>query len=250
MTLRNARVLDRLVDGVGSPRVLALAVVLVAVVGAWNVLLDSLLTATGVAAAAGVVYAVRLPVSAGVAAAGLAAATLLGTAALTALVRAFARDADPLGGSGGLGEAALAYGRSLVVAVGGTLAVAVGLVLLVLPGLVVLVHLPFAFVAVAAEGRSVAEAVGVTWWRVEGNRPGVVALVAAVGALPVAVAVAGPFVVGASPTVDLVAGVLVTGLAGVVGAAAFTATAETLDADATADRATAGRGRSATSRQL
>lgn len=250
MSLRNARIVDRLVDGMASTRVFALAVALVAVVGAWNVLLNTFVTATGAAAVVGVAYDVTLPLTANASSAGLVVATFLGVVVLTALVRAFATDPDPLGGDTGPYGTLLVYWRALVVAVVGGLGALVGLALLVVPGLVVVVHLPFAFVAVAAEGHTIDEAVELASTRVENNRPGVVGLLVAILALPFVVGVAVSLTAVLTPVAELAAGVTAIGLAGVFGAAAFTAAAETFGTDANDGPMQTGRTRSGTSRQL
>ena len=122
-------------------------------------------------------YVVTAPLTPLGASALFVAAGVLTVCALGAFVRS-------VGGTGSaeleptsFAETVRRFARATVVAFVGTLAAAFGLLLFVLPGLVVLVYLPFVFVAVVLDGRSVGGAVEVSHTRVSA-RPGLVAATA------------------------------------------------------------------------
>ncbi|MFB6195906.1 MAG: hypothetical protein ABEI80_07020 [Haloplanus sp.] len=246
MTLQDTSA-GRGIDGIGV-RVFALVAALLVTIAAWNVALNTVLARTGLATAVETTYAATLPLSTVEAAVVVAAASVAVIVVLAALVRAFAPDTDALGGSETATATVLAYARAVVVAVVGTLAAAVGLAAIVVPGLLVIVHLPLVFVAVAADGESIRRAVDRAWTRARGNRARVVALLLAVGAVPLAVAVIATLTTLLSPPVELAVGVVVTTGAAAAGAAAFTAITASLDGDSGQSRT--DRVAPATSRQL
>lgn len=236
-------------SGAARSRVAALVVTLFVVVAAWNALLNTVLTRSGLAATLQVAYDLTVPLSAAGAGVGLLVATVAVAVVLAALARTFAPDADALGGGETVGQTTLAYGRATVVAVGGVVVAAVGLGLLVVPGLVVLVHLPLAFVAVAADGVPIGRAVGRTWTRARGARARLVAVVLAVAAVPLALAVIATLTALLPPVVELALGVLVTVAAAAAGVAAFVALDDSLG-DSSGGTARTDRVAPSTSRQL
>ncbi|GAB6860488.1 hypothetical protein ACFR97_08875 [Haloplanus litoreus] len=215
-------------DGVGS-RLAVLVVALLAVDAAWNVLFNTLLVRSGLAARMQVVYDLTLPLTTLGAVGGLVAAGVAGVAVLAAMARVFAPDTDALGGGETPVETVFAYGRAIVVAVVGVVAAGIGLAALVVPGLVVLVHLPLVFVAVATDGESIATAVDRTWTRARGNRARIAAIALAVVAVPLALVVVATLTALLSPAVELAVGVVVTAAAATAGVAAFTGIADSLD---------------------
>jgi hypothetical protein len=235
--------------GTSRTRAAALVLTLFGVVAAWNVLLNTLLVRSGVAATLQVAYDPTVPLSAVGSVAGFAFVTVAAVAVLAALARAFAPDADALGVSETIGETVLAYARAVVVAVGGVVAAALGLALLVVPGLVALVHLPLVFVAVAAGGDPIGRAIERTWTRARGSRPRIAAVALAVAAVPLALAVIATLTALLSPMVELVLGVLVTAVAAAAGVAAFVTLADSLDGSSD-ETARTDRVAPSTSRQL
>jgi len=236
-------------SGAARSRAVALVITLFAVTAAWNVLLNTLLARSGLAAALQVAYRPTVPLTALGAGTGLVVATVAVVATLAALARTFAPESDALGASETVGETALAYARAVVVAVGGTVAAAVGLALLVVPGLLVLVHLPLVFVAVAAHGDSVGGAVGRTWTQARGSRARVAAVGLAVTAVPLALAVIATLTDLLPPLVELALGVLVTAVACAAGVAAFVALADSMEGS-TGSGSRTDRVAPTTSRQL
>ncbi|WP_248897893.1 hypothetical protein [Haloplanus halobius] len=231
-----------------NPRTVAALVATLLVANAvWNLLLNTLLVRSGLAAAVRVTYDVALPLSGPQAVAGLALSTVATIALFTALARTFSSDA--FGGAAPSLDTALVYGRALVVAVGGTVAVALGLVALVVPGLVVALHLPLVFVSVAVDGDSVGQAVDGVWERMRGHRARVTAVGLAVVAIPLALAVIATLTTLLTPVAELAVGVVITTLAATVGLAVFTAIAESLGGTSAGSSRT-GRLASGTSRQL
>jgi hypothetical protein len=98
------------------------------------------------------------------------------------------------------------FGRATGVAVAGVLALALGLALFVIPGLVVLVYLPFVFVAVVRDGRSLLGAIKTSHTRIAG-RPVAVAVTALGTALSlVGIGLIGVFTRALPPTAEFVIG--------------------------------------------
>jgi hypothetical protein len=225
MPLRDSPTGRRAVDGV-CPRAIALMAALFIVNIAWNTLLNTLVARSGAAAAARLAYDATLPFSAMRAAVGLAVATVAAVVILTAFLRSVTAEAGARGGS--LGEAALTYGRAVVVAVAGAVVAAVGLAVLLFPGLLVLVHLPLVFVAVATQGDSVSRAVGRTWPLARGAQARIAAVCLAVATVPLAVALIAIFTHLLSPVAELVLGAAVTTLAATAGVVAFAALTDSL----------------------
>jgi hypothetical protein len=228
MTLQDSSAGGRAVDGVGS-RAVALVVALFVVNAAWNVLLNTLVAGSGLAAAARLAYDVTLPLSTAGAAAGLAAATVVGVVLLAALARSATPETDALGAGESAGETLLAYGRAVVVAVVGAVAAAAGLAAVLVPGLLVSIHLPLVFVAVAADGDSIGRAVARSWSKARGSRGRIAAVGLAVAAVPLAVALIALFTDLLSPLAELAVGVVVTTVAAAVGVVAFAALGASLD---------------------
>jgi hypothetical protein len=215
-------------DGAGS-RLAVLVVALLAVDAAWNLVLNTLLARSGLAATMQVAYDLTLPLTLLGSVGGLLAASVAGVAVLAAMVRVFAPDTDALGGGETPIETVFAYGRAVVVGLVGVVAVVVGLAALVVPGLAVLVHLPLVFVAVATDGVSIATAVDRSWTRTRGNRARVAAVGLAVVSIPLALAVVATLTALLSPAAELAVGVVVTAAAATAGVAAFTRIADSLD---------------------
>lgn len=216
-------------SGAARSRAAALVVTLFVAIAAWNAALNTLLARSGLASAMQVAYEPTLPLTALGAVGGVVTATLAVVVLLAALARTFAPEVDALGASETVGETALAYARSVVVAVVGVAAAALGLLLLVVPGLVVLVHLPLVFVAVAADGEPIGRAVDRTWTRARGSRARVAAVGLAVVAIPLSLAVIATLTALLPPLVELALGVLVTAVACAAGVAAFVALADSMD---------------------
>ena len=215
-------------DGAGS-RLAVLVVALLVVDAAWNLVLNTLLARSGLAATMQVAYDLTLPLTLLGSVGGLLAASVAGVAVLAAMVRVFAPDTDALGGGETPIETMFAYGRAVVVGLVGVVAAAVGLAALVVPGLVVLVHLPLVFVAVAADGEPIGRAVERTWTRARGSRGRVAAVGLAVVAVPLSLAVIATLTALLPPLVELALGVLVTAVACAAGVAAFVALADSMD---------------------
>jgi hypothetical protein len=215
-------------SGAARSRAAALVVALLALVAAWNALLNTLLVRSGLASTLRVAYEPTLPLTTLGAVGGLAAATVATAVTLAALARTFAAEGDALD-DGTIGETALVYARAVVLAIGGTVAAAIGVAFLVLPGLLVLVHLPLAFVAVATDGVPIRRAVGRTWTRTRGSRGRVAAVGLAVVAVPLALAVIATLTDLLPPLAELALGVLVTAVAAAAGVAAFVSLAESID---------------------
>lgn len=228
MTLQDSFAGGRAVDGVGS-RVAALVVALFVGNVAWNVLLNTLVARSGVAATVRLAYDATLPLSATGAAVGLAAATVAVALLLAALARSVVPESDAIGAGETRWQATLAYGRAVVVAVVGAVLGTVGLAALLLPGLLVFLHLPLVFVAVATDGDSIVRAVDRTWSRARGARARIAAVALAVAAVPLAVVLIALFTDLLSPLVELALGVAVTTVAAAAGVVAFAALADSLD---------------------
>jgi hypothetical protein len=222
-------------------RVAALVAVLFVVDVGWNLSLNTLLTRSGLAATAGLVYDATAPLTALGAMGGLLAGTVAGSVLLAALARALTPESGALGGDEAPVETLLAYTRAV--------AVAFGLAALVVPGVILLVHLPLVFVAVSTGGVPIGRAVDRAWIRARGHRARITAVALAVAAVPFALATAATLTALLPPTVELVVGSAVTTAALATGTAAFVAIAASIEGAST-ESATTDRVTPTTSRQL
>lgn len=113
--------------------------------------------------------------------------------------------------------------RATGVGVAGTLGAVLGLALFVVPGLVVLVYLPFVFIAVATDGRTVAGAIEASHTRLSA-RPVPVGVTALGTALALAgLGLGGVFTSFLPPAVEFVVGTTGSALVTLVGAYLLTA---------------------------
>lgn len=230
-------------------RVAALVAALFVVDVGWNLSLNTLLTRSGLAATAGLVYDATAPLTALGAMGGLLAGTVAGSVLLAALARALTPESGALGGDEAPVETLLAYTRAVAVVVVGAVAVAFGLAALVVPGVILLVHLPLVFVAVSTGGVPIGRAVDRAWIRARGHRARITAVALAVAAVPFALATAATLTALLPPTVELVVGSAVTTAALATGTAAFVAIAASIEGAST-ESATTDRVTPTTSRQL
>jgi len=196
----------------GHPAVPALSfVVLVAVVnGALNGVLAGVRSVLPPALQSEFAVTVPLsPLGAGLVSVG---AGLLAVGALALFVRAVGETDSTERGPPSVTETVRRFARATAVAVGGVLAFALGLALFVVPGLVVLVYLPFVFVAVVLDGRTVAGAIEASHDRIV-SRPAPVAATALGTALAlVAVGLAGVASTVLPPAAEFVVGTVCSAL--------------------------------------
>lgn len=223
MALPVTHAIARGVGKLRSRRALALTGAFVVVYAVWTASLNTVVLRLRATDGLGLAYGVSLPISGPQATAVLAASTVVGAALLTLLVRSVADDAEVLGGGGGVAETLLAVVRGVAVVVLGVVATFVGFGFLLFPGVVVLVHLPLAFVAVAADDASLARGVARAWTRADGHRFQLGLLVLGFTALAGGVGVAGATTALVPAAVEFALGVLLTGTLLVAAVAACTA---------------------------
>lgn len=162
-------------------------------------------------------FAVTVPLDPPGAALVSVGAGLLAVQALALFVRTIGQTDGNGHSPAATGEAVRRFARAAAVAVAGALALALGLALFVVPGLVVLVYLPFVFVAVVLDGRTVAGAIEVSHDRIV-SRPAPVAATALGTALAlVAVGLAGVVSTVLPPAVEFVAGGVASALLALLG---------------------------------
>jgi len=144
---------------------------------------------------------------------GLSGAALLAAGSGVLAVCSLALFVLSVGGADSAGSGTLSLlealgrlGRATVVAVVGVVAAALGLALFVAPGLVVLAYLPFAFVAVVLDGRTVGGAIRTSHARIVARPGPVVAAALGTAVCLLALVLGGVLTSLLPPTVEFVVG--------------------------------------------
>lgn len=109
------------------------------------------------------------------------------------------------------------YGRALAVGIGGSLAFAIGLALLVVPGLVVLTYLPFVFVGVVLDGRTISGALKASHARIASSPGAVVARTVGTALILVGIGVGGVVTSILPPAVEFAVGGVGTAVVALAG---------------------------------